>query len=136
MLLSKAEILAQRLPTEKVPVPWIGGGDAGERFLLVRAIASHQVQRAMRMEASDFPDAWVFQQCVVDENGARVFEEKDVAQIADTVDTSLIELVVATAYRLAEVPAERREYIKKKSPSQLTRGSGDTPTAAATRIPT
>lgn len=136
MLLSKAEILAQRLPTEKVPIPWIEGGDTGEAFLIVRAIASHQVQRAMRMGSDEFPDAWVFQQCVIDENGSRVFDEKDVQQIAETVETSLIELVVATAYRLAEVPADRREYIKKKSPSPPTRGSGDTPTAADTRTPT
>ncbi len=52
---------------------------------------------------------------MVNEKGKRVYSDNDIAKIADTVDTALIDLVVDEANRLSAVSDERKASLKKSS---------------------
>lgn len=132
MLLTRDQILEQRLPQERVPVPWIEGGE-----VVVRAVPAHVMVRADNRDDPERPyDALVFVNVVVDEKGNRLYKDSEAKLVADTVDTALIRFVVAKAFHLAEIPEDRKEAIKKNWPTPDDEPSGESPSASGTRTPT
>jgi len=106
MLLTKEQILSQRLPSERISVPWLDDSE-----IIVRALPHHVIERKAKEDEPE--QAFIFVNAVVDENGKRMYTDADLKTISETVDRSLIELVVAAAYRLSSIPQERRDAIKK-----------------------
>jgi hypothetical protein len=109
MLMSREQILQQRLKIEKIEVPWIPGGEIN-----LRALPGHVTQIAAEMEPSASPNAFVFVNAVVDQNGQRLYSDEDAKLVADTVDNALVQLVVAAAFRISTIPKDRREIIKQR----------------------
>jgi len=107
MILNKDAILAQRRPIEKVAVPWLGE----DAYICVRALPSHVFERAR--ERKELGDAFIFVNVVVNESGERLYEDNEATDVAEKVSEDLVRLVIAASFRLAEVPADRQEAIKK-----------------------
>lgn len=107
MILNKDSILAQRRPVDKVAVPWLGE----DAFIYVRALPAHVFERSK--DRKELGDAFIFANVVVNESGERIYEDKDDAEIAEKVAEDLIRLVIAASFRLAEIPKDRQEAIKK-----------------------
>ena len=107
MILNKDSILAQRRPIEKVAVPWLGE----DAFIYVRALPTHVFEKSK--DKKELADAFVFVNVVVNESGERLYEDKDDVAIADKVSEDLVRLAIAASFRLAQVPEDRQEAIKK-----------------------
>lgn len=119
MLLTKHQILEQRLKTEKLDL-----GD--DKEIIVRALPVHIVERAEKIQATDYgPDAFVFVNAVVDEQGKRIYADEDAAQVAEMVDGGLLQLVVSKSYALARLDPETRKRIKKNWTTQPGSNSGE-----------
>lgn len=132
MLLTREQILEQSLPRERCPVPWIEGGE-----IVVRAVPGHLMVQADQKPDPERPyDSFVFVNCVVDDKGNRLYKDSEAKMIADTVDTALIQFVVAKAFHLAEIPEERKDAIKKNWPNQDDETSGESQSASGTPTPT
>lgn len=130
MILTRDQILQQRLPTETVEIPWIEGGQ-----VRVRALPNHVVERAQQLRDGTH-DEYVFVSAVVNEKGERLWKDDEAESVGETVERSLIELVVAAAYRLSVIPEERRAAIKKNWPTPDTGTSGESPSPSGSPTPT
>ncbi len=129
MLLTKEQILAHRLKTERV--------DIGDGEIIVRALPTHVIERAKAVTAPEYgEDAYLFVNAVIDDAGKRLYTDEDAGAIAQTVDPGLIALVVSKAYQLAAVPAEMQERIKKNWNALAGKSSGESPSPSGTPIPT
>lgn len=124
MLLTKEQILAQRLPSERVDIPWIQDAQ-----IIVRALPQPLTEIASNHEHWK---GFVFVNAVVDEAGARLYSDDDAKKVVDTLDQSLIDLVVSKAYALAVIPDDRKEAIKKNWQTLLTATSGESPSPSDT----
>lgn len=129
MILTKEQILQERLPTQKLDIPWIEGGE-----IMIRALPNAVIDRAQRIEDGT-GDQYIFVNAVIDESGKRLWVDEDAKTIGETVDRSLIEFVVMAAYKLSVIPEDRRKAIKKNSPIQATETSGESPSPSVTRTP-
>ena len=107
MILNKDSILAQRRPIEKVAVPWLGE----DAFIYVRALPTNVFEKS-KVKAV-LGDALVCVRGVVGVSGGRGYEDKDDVAIADKVSEDLVRLAIAASFRLAQVPEDRQEAIKK-----------------------
>ncbi len=113
-LLSKTDLFEQRLPTNRIPIPWL------EKEIIVQGMSMRALDAYARLLVSGedsgiSPRTFIFVQCVVNGKGKRVYSDSDITKIADTVDTALIDLVVDEADRLSKVTDERKAAIKKSS---------------------
>jgi hypothetical protein len=115
MLLTKEQILAQRLPTERVKVPWLDDAE-----MIIRAMPSHVMQKCTQLNGEYGEDAYVFVNTVVDENGKRLYSDADAVDLANTVDPSLIRFVWAKAWAVSQISPERQAEIKKNLPKILS----------------
>jgi hypothetical protein len=131
VLLTKEQILQRRLKVERVDI-----GQGGE--VMVKACPLHVMERSnsgIKSEAFG-NEAYVFVHVVVDEAGKRLYADEDVAMVASTVDTEVLQLVVSTSYRLAKVSPEAEERIKKNWKTLGISQFGESPSASDTPIPT
>jgi hypothetical protein len=115
MLMTREQILAQRLPVERIRIPWIEDAE-----IIVRAMPSHVMQKCTQLNGEYGEDAYIFVNTVVDENGNRLYADSDAATLANTVDPSLIKFVWAKAWGLSQIPPERQAEIKKNLPKILS----------------
>lgn len=132
MLMSKEEILARRLPVERISIPWVNGG---ERYLNVRALPIHLQQQANGLDKGVNADAWIFVRAVVDDTGKRMFKDEDADNIAETIEDALLKVVAFAAYRLAQPTKEQAEAIKKNYESLRPANSGESPSLSDTPTP-
>lgn len=127
MILSREKLLAQTLRIERLTIPWIEG-DGGPQEVIVRALPFHVLERLQKLDsATENVQAIVFVQSVVDESGNRLFKDEDATLVGEKVDSSLLALVTATAYRLSTPTAAQAEALKKSSGQSSTEGSGASP---------
>ena len=130
MILTREQILQQRLPTEMIEIPWIEGGE-----VLIRALPNAVIERSQRIDDGT-SDQYVFVNAVINEKGERLWKDDDAPLVGDTVDRALIELVVAAAFRISVISEERREAIKKNWPTPVIETSGESPSPSDTPTPT
>jgi hypothetical protein len=107
-VLTREQILERRLKVERVTIP--GTNDE----ILVRAAPIHVVEKMHSVESPDYgADAYVFVQCVVGEDGKRLYKDEDAALIAQTIERGLLLLVSSKAISLGVLPKEVEDEIKK-----------------------
>lgn len=120
-VLTRDELFAQTLPTERVPLPWLGN----DKEVIVRGMSARALDAYARMivgndDPNSSPRSYVFVQCVVNEDGKRLYSDEDLDQIADNVDTAIIDVVVDAANRMSEISEERKAALKKTLTTPLT----------------
>lgn len=120
-LLSKEDLLNQRLKTERVNIPWMDGD------IVVRALSYHCKETMVRKaEDESFNQAsYVFVNCVVDEEGKRLYSDRDAKSVAENVDSDLIDFVVAKVMNLSVMDKDKMEAIKKNSMMSASDDSGE-----------
>lgn len=129
MILTKEEILKRRLPTELVDV-----GEGAQ--IIVRALPLHIVQQSQHINSTEYSqDAFIFVHAVVDESGTRLYADSDITMIAQTIDTSLLNLVVSTSFKLGKVDDATLERVKKNWQTLGISISGETPSPSDTPTP-
>jgi hypothetical protein len=107
VILTKEQILERRLPTEAIDI-----GDGMQ--IMVRALPLHVIQQSQSLTATDYgSDAFLFSHAVVSESGQRLYADADIPMLAQTVESSVIQLVVSAAFRLARIDEGMLERIKK-----------------------
>lgn len=130
MILNKDSIFAQRRPVEKVAVPWLGE----DAHICVQALPAHVLERSR--DKKELGDAFIFANVVVNESGERIYQDSDAAEIAEKVSDDLVRLVIAAAFRLAQVPEERQKAIKKNWGNHPLGKIGESPSLSDTPTPT
>lgn len=129
MILTKEQILAKRLPIEAVDV-----GEGAQ--ILVRALPLHIVQQSQHINSIEYTsDAFIFVHAVVDESGNRLYTDAEIPMIAQTIETSLLNLVVSTSFRLGKIDDVTLERIKKNWQTLGISLSGETPSPSGTPTP-
>lgn len=119
MILTKEQILARRLPIEAVDI-----GEGQE--IMVRAVPLHVIEQSRSVETKEYgSDAFLFAHAVVDATGNRLYTDADIPMLAQTVQTSIIQLVVAVTFRLAKIDDAMLEKIKKNWKSLGVEKSGE-----------
>lgn len=131
MLLTREQILSQKLPTKTIKVPWIEGGE-----IMLRAIPAWVQNRSMQDKEITDPDALVFVHAVIDQDGNRIYKDEDADLIANEVDTALIRLVAFESIRMSEISEEKKEAIKKNYPAMAGALFGESPSRSDTPTPT
>lgn len=135
MLMSREQILAQRLATERCKIPWLNGAESSE--IIVRAMSARVIEGLQNKEHKFGSDVYVFVNSVVDENGKRLYTDEDQQLIAETIESGLIQYVWSIAWRLSELSAERKAAIKKNLPTTLGAALfGESASASDTPTPT
>ncbi len=128
MLLSREETLSQKLEQRHIDVPWITDEAGKAKQLIVQQMSARALDEyrwiLTSKDVADIrrssPNAFIFVNCVVDEEGKRVYGDNDINVVQDTVDPDLIDLVVQAVDQMAEASEERKEALKKSSKGPLT----------------
>ncbi len=114
MLMTREQILSQRLATERVKVPWMEDAE-----VIVRAMSALVIDGMQNKQHQFGSDVYVFVNTVVDENGKRMYSDEDQQMIQESVDPALIQFVWAVAWRLSMPSDEKKAAIKKNLPKTL-----------------
>lgn len=128
MFLTREKLLEQKLQRTTIDVPWIKDNDGNAAKLVVQQMSAKAMDEYRWLLTTkdrdeirkSSPNSFIFVNCVVDEDGKRLYTDEDLTLIAETVDPDLIDLVVQAVDEMTEASDERKDALKKSSTTPLS----------------